>query len=124
MRTILTPDKVRIIKMRLDRAWSQEQLAEISMISTRSIQHLGAGNSSSLEMLRSLASAFEVHFKDLLNMVMYVALLYESPFTDLTPQGPEGLFSSAQVDKMIAVLDHALMATQNPPPVATSKSPT
>ena len=37
--------------------------------------------------------------------VMDPAALYESPFTDLTPQGPDGLFSSTQVDELIAVLD-------------------
>ena len=36
---------------------------------------------------------------------MSAALLYESPFTDLTPQGPEGLFTSSQVDALVAVLD-------------------
>ena len=36
---------------------------------------------------------------------MSAALLYESPFTDLTPQGPEGLFTSSQVDALMAVLD-------------------
>jgi len=32
-------------------------------------------------------------------------LLYESPFTDLTPQGPDGLFTSAQMDELIATLE-------------------
>ena len=36
--------------------------------------------------------------------VMETARLYESPFTDLTPHGPDALFSPAQVDELIAVL--------------------
>ncbi len=36
--------------------------------------------------------------------VMDAALLYESPFTDLTLRGPDGLFSSTQVDELVAVL--------------------
>jgi type I restriction enzyme, R subunit len=30
-----------------------------------------------------------------------VERLYESPFTDLTPQGPDGLFSSSQIDELL-----------------------
>jgi type I restriction enzyme, R subunit len=36
---------------------------------------------------------------------MDAALLYGSPFTDLTPSGPEGLFTSSQVDELIATID-------------------
>lgn len=37
--------------------------------------------------------------------VMEAARLYESPFTDLTPRGPDGLFTSAQVDALLATLE-------------------
>ena len=32
------------------------------------------------------------------------AQLYASPFTDVTPLGPEGLFGSDQVDRLIEIL--------------------
>lgn len=38
------------------------------------------------------------------NGVMTVGMLYESPFTDLAPQGPDGLFTNAQFDGLMAVL--------------------
>ena len=36
--------------------------------------------------------------------VMSPALLYETPFTDLSPQGPEGLFGASDVDELIKIL--------------------
>jgi len=35
---------------------------------------------------------------------MEAARLYESPFTDLTPRGPDALFTSKQLDELLAVL--------------------
>jgi len=37
--------------------------------------------------------------------VMEAKALYESPFTDIAPQGPEGIFSDSQVSELVAVLD-------------------
>jgi type I restriction enzyme, R subunit len=37
--------------------------------------------------------------------IMEASLLYESPFIDINAQGPEGVFSSGQVDDLVAILD-------------------
>ncbi len=44
--------------------------------------------------------------------VMEASLLYESPFTDINAQGPEGVFSPTQVDTLVLVLEqiHAAAA--------------
>jgi type I restriction enzyme R subunit len=39
------------------------------------------------------------------NGVLDPGILYESPFTDLSPQGPDGLFSSSHVDELVAALE-------------------
>ncbi|RAK67853.1 XRE family transcriptional regulator [Phenylobacterium kunshanense] len=49
-----------IQKMRLQRGWSQEQLAEISGLSVRTIQRLERGHPGSLESLNALAAVFEI----------------------------------------------------------------
>lgn len=49
-----------IRKYRLDRMWSQEQLAEVSGLSLRTIQRLEARGSASLESIKALAAVFEV----------------------------------------------------------------
>ncbi|MCB2182157.1 MAG: 2TM domain-containing protein [Desulfobulbaceae bacterium] len=46
-------------KLRLERGWSQEQLAEISGLSTRTIQRVERGQKASLESQKALAAAFE-----------------------------------------------------------------
>ena len=36
---------------------------------------------------------------------MEAAALYESPFTDLSPRGPDALFSGAEIDALISRLE-------------------
>ena len=60
--------------------------------------------------------ANQIHFIDMIinhlteHGIMGAALLYESPFTDLSPHGPDGLFTSDEVDALVAVLDHVRSA--------------
>lgn len=49
-----------IQKVRLQRGWSQQQLAEASGLSARTIQRIEAGQPASLESLKCLAAVFEV----------------------------------------------------------------
>lgn len=41
--------------------------------------------------------------------VMPASRLYESPFTDLTPQGPDALFTLAEVDELVAIIDRVAL---------------
>jgi transcriptional regulator with XRE-family HTH domain len=53
-----------IKKMRLARHWSQEQLAEMSGLSIRTIQRIENGENAGLESLKSLAAVFEINITD------------------------------------------------------------
>jgi transcriptional regulator with XRE-family HTH domain len=54
-----------IKKLRLERHWSQEQLAEMSGLSTRTIQRIESGQNADFETLKSLASVFEINLSSL-----------------------------------------------------------
>ena len=54
-----------IRKLRLQRGWSQEQLAELCDLSVRTIQRLEKGDSAGVETYKSLASIFEVNLLEL-----------------------------------------------------------
>jgi transcriptional regulator with XRE-family HTH domain len=53
-----------IKKIRLERHWSQEQLAEMSGLSIRTIQRIENGENAGLESLKALAAVFETNITD------------------------------------------------------------
>ncbi len=52
-------------KLRLQRGWSQEQLAQMSGLNIRTIQRIERGQGGGLESWKSLAAVFEVPVADL-----------------------------------------------------------
>ncbi len=52
-------------KLRLKKGWSQQQLADFSGLSVRTVQRIEAGQVASTETLKSLAAVFEVDFASL-----------------------------------------------------------
>ena len=53
-------DANRLRQMREERLWSQEQVAEIAGLSTRTVQRAESGGAASAETAMSLAAAFDV----------------------------------------------------------------
>jgi len=52
-------------KLRLQRGWSQDQLAHMSGLNVRTVQRIERGHAASLESLKSLAAVFETDVTDL-----------------------------------------------------------
>ncbi|MBP1129055.1 transcriptional regulator with XRE-family HTH domain [Serratia sp. PL17] len=55
----------RIRQLRLDKGWSQEQLATIAGLSTRTVQRIENGEQASLETLTAIAAVLGVQVSDL-----------------------------------------------------------
>lgn len=46
------------------------------------------------------------------NGIMDASLLYESPFTDIVPQGPEAIFSPIQIESIVSALGRVRAAAR------------
>jgi transcriptional regulator with XRE-family HTH domain len=66
MRSKLNPDGARIRILRIQRGWTQEQLAEIAGISSRTVQRAETANCASFDTVKAIAAAFETDFDQLL----------------------------------------------------------
>jgi len=66
MRSKLNPNGSKIRSLRIQRGWTQDQLADIAGISSRTIQRAETADSAAFETLRAIAGAFETDFDQLL----------------------------------------------------------
>ena len=80
-------------KLRLQRGWSQEQLAEVSGLSVRTIQRLERGQAASVETLKALGAAFEVDFSTLKEPAMNV----------VANENPNASAAAASADERLAL---------------------
>lgn len=87
-------------KLRLKKGWSQQQLADFSGLSVRTVQRIEAGHAPSTESLKSLAAVFEVDF---------TTLTPEPPMPDTNPTYLEERAAFEYVRKLRRFYDGLLM---------------
>jgi type I restriction enzyme R subunit len=116
----LTPSDLNELERMLIEAGGTEEIIErakeaskglgVFIRSLVGLDHETANLAFSQFISGSSVSANQIEFINLVvdyltqNGVMEPARLYESPFIDISPQGPEGIFPSAQVDRIVDVL--------------------
>ena len=94
----------------LERAKTESQGLGLFVRSLIGLERVAAKEALAGFLAGKVLSATQIEFVNLIvdhlteHGAMESALLYESPFTDLTPQGPDGLFNSGQVDELIDAL--------------------
>jgi transcriptional regulator with XRE-family HTH domain len=84
-------------KLRLQRGWSQEQLATISGLSVRTIQRIERGHPAGLETLRSLAAIFEIEISELRAVANEEQAM---PITPSTKSETEEMLAFAKIRKL------------------------
>lgn len=92
-----------VLKLRLQRGWSQQQLAELAGLSVRTVQRIEAGQPASAESLKSLAALFEIDF----------AALSPEPATMTTDPNlavhPDEALAMRQVRRLRRFYSHAFL---------------
>jgi len=80
----------------LDREAAKQALA--SFLTGRTL------NASQIEFVDMIINHLTEHG------VIDASLLYESPFTDIAPRGPDGIFTTEQIDQLVEIL-HSVQVT-------------
>ena len=95
----------------LDRAMKESQGLGLFVRSLVGLDREASKRAFAAFLKERTLTANQIEFIDLIvnhlteHGFMPASLLYESPFTDLTPHGPDGLFPSELVDELMGVLD-------------------
>ncbi len=76
---------MKLRKLRLERGWSQETLAELSGLSVRTVQRIERGHKASLESLQALAATLDINLAE----ISMAAELY--PTETLTPEEEDAM---------------------------------
>jgi transcriptional regulator with XRE-family HTH domain len=80
------PYAAKVKAMREKSAWTQEQLADVSGVSVRTIQRIERGGPASFESLKAIASAFNIDVREFLDAAPSLDLSEErSPVLSMIP---------------------------------------
>lgn len=96
-----------IQKLRLQRGWSQEQLADVSGVSVRTIQRLERGQPGSLETMKALAAVFEIDLDQLQEPAMTTAA-EAAPSAPASALGADEAIALAHVRKVRGFYTHLI----------------
>ena len=81
-------------KLRLQRGWSQQQLAELSGLNVRTIQRIEKGQEPSVESLKSLAGGFNGSLWVGVLVCFFTGLKFPSGLACLDPSGKKNKWKS------------------------------
>ena len=84
-------------KFRLQRGWTQEELATVSGLSVRTIQRIERGAAASSESLKALAAAFGIDFRDLKDPDMEPTNTLASGAEPATPSSEAALRAAEEI---------------------------
>lgn len=91
---------MHVQKLRLQKGWSQQQLADLSGLSVRTIQRIENGHTPSTESLKSLAAVFEIDFTTLQG----APEMPDAVPSSFEPQpAPRASSTSLQADELLAL---------------------
>lgn len=111
MATKLNPDGAKIRAFRIQRGWTQEQLAEIAGISLRTVQRSESAGSAAFETIKAIAASFETDFSQLLqpgnggtgDPELRPAIAADSEWEQIAPELPASKMQRIWPTPLIAV---------------------